>query len=139
MRTEFSTAELYRAICEKEGEYWGYFWCIGGAVSMGERRRRVIDAAYELLASDGLEGLTIRSVLAGSGLARRAFYERFATKDDLVLAVFQQTLADAARYFAAQIAPLNGPIERLRHIVIGIVMGHGIAGGDHELVSGAPL
>ena len=98
---------------------------------MAERRDRLVKAAYDLLASEGLEGLTIRSVLAQSGLARRAFYERFSTKDDLVLAVFQQTLADAADHFSRQIAPLNGPIERLKLIVTGIVLGHGAA-GDHQ-------
>jgi AcrR family transcriptional regulator len=99
---------------------------------MGDRRGQIVDAAYALLASDGLEGLTIRSVLARTGLSRRAFYERFATKDDLVLAVFQQTLIDAASQFANQIAAIDSPIERLRHIVTGIVMGHIIADENAE-------
>jgi len=99
---------------------------------MDERRSRIIVAAYELLAGEGLEGLTIRSVLAQTGLARRAFYERFATKDDLVLVVFQHTLADAAQRFAQQISALETPIDRLRHIVTGIVMGHGFLGENDQ-------
>lgn len=105
---------------------------IGGAVLMDERSARFVTAAYDLLADEGLEGLTIRSVLAQTGLARRAFYERFATKDDLVLAVFQQTLANAATQFAEQILALESPVDRLRDIVKGIVMGHGIARDNNE-------
>lgn len=92
----------------------------------------IVRAAYDLLARDGLEGLTIRSVLAETGLARRAFYDRFATKDDLVLAVFQHTLADAAAQFSELIAPVECPVERLRLIVAGIVMGHGRRDADGD-------
>lgn len=99
---------------------------------MAERRARIVRAAYDLLARDGLEGLTIRSVLAETGLARRAFYDRFATKDDLVLAVFQHTLSDAAARFAELIAPVECPVERLRLIVGGIVLGHGRRDADGD-------
>lgn len=99
---------------------------------MDERRDRLIVTAYDLLASDGLEGLTIRSVLAHTGLARRAFYERFSSKDDLVLAVFRHTLAAAADQFSNQIAAIESPTDRLRHIVTGIVMGHGFLGDNDQ-------
>src|SRR6185437_5015781 len=64
-----------------------------------DRARLLISAAYDLLESEGLEGLTIRAVLKRTGLARRAFYERFAGKDDLVLAVFEQTIGLAASHY----------------------------------------
>src|SRR3546814_13584008 len=67
-----------------------------------ERSRRIVDAAYELLESEGLEGLTIRAVLQKTGLARREFYERFAGKDALVLAVFEQPIHMATRLFRDQ-------------------------------------
>lgn len=90
-----------------------------------ERSRRIVDAAYELLESAGLEGLTIRAVLNRTGLARRAFYERFAGKDDLLLAVFEQTLSMASRHFAEQVEHLDDPMERLHRIVTSIVLGNG--------------
>ena len=49
------------------------------------RKQSIVEAAYALLDEEGLEGLTIRAMLKRTGLARRAFYERFAGKDDLVL------------------------------------------------------
>jgi AcrR family transcriptional regulator len=90
-----------------------------------DRGRQIIIAAYELLAEGGLDGLTIRAVLTRTGLARRAFYERFGSKDDLVLAVFEQTLRIAASYYSHEAADLAGPLERLRFVVTSIVMGQG--------------
>ena len=80
-------------------------------------------AAYELLDEYGLEGLTIRAVLARTGLARRAFYECYTSKDDLVLAVFARTLQRAAEHFGEVAGRLAAPLDRLRVIVDGIVLG----------------
>jgi AcrR family transcriptional regulator len=87
------------------------------------RSRLIVDAAYDLLEEDGLEGLTIRAVLKKTGLSRRAFYERFADKDELVLAVFEQTIRLAARHYSEQSKELSDPLERLRLIVTCLVLG----------------
>ncbi len=91
-----------------------------------ERSRQIVDAAYDLLEADGLEGLTIRAVLKRTGLARRAFYERFAGKDDLVLAVFEQTIRLAASHYAAQAQALPDPMARLKMLLTSIVMARGL-------------
>jgi AcrR family transcriptional regulator len=88
-----------------------------------ERSRKIVDAAYELLEQDGLEGLTIRAVLLRTGLSRRAFYERFEGKDDLVLAVFEQTIRLITSLYGAQVAALADPMQRLQLVVNGIVLG----------------
>lgn len=92
-------------------------------------------AAYELLQEDGLEGLTIRAVLKRTGLARRAFYESFAGKDDLVLAVFEQTLRTLAEHLANVTSALNDPLEAVKTFVFDIVMGElklGTEAGDRR-------
>jgi len=86
----------------------------------------IVETAEQLLEEVGLEGLTIRAVLARTGLARRAFYDRFHGKDDLVLAVFERTLREAEAQFQAQGAGLASPLERLRLIVCGIVIGDAV-------------
>lgn len=88
-----------------------------------ERSRQIVGAAYDLLDEAGLEGLTIRAVLKKTGLSRRAFYERFSGKDDLVVAVFEQTIRDAAHHFSVQVRALPDPMERLKLIVRSIVLG----------------
>lgn len=87
-----------------------------------KRSRQIVDAAYDLLDEEGLEGLTIRAVLKRTGLSRRAFYERFADKDDLVLAVFEQTIARAASHYNEQVKALTDPLERLKLIILSIVL-----------------
>lgn len=88
-----------------------------------DRRRILIDAAYELLDEGGLEELTIRAVLSRTGLARRAFYECFHGKDDLVVAVFDHSLRAAAGQFREITVQCDTPEESLRAIVTGIVVG----------------
>jgi len=87
------------------------------------RSRLLIDAASELLEEGGIEGLTVRAVLKRTGLARRAFYERFVGKDDLVVAVFEETLRDAARRYREQAKQEPTPLDRLRMVVTGLVEG----------------
>jgi len=94
-----------------------------------ERSRRIVEAAYELL-EEGLEVLTIRAVLAKTGLSRRAFYERFSGKDDLVLAVFEDTIRRAADHYREQIRPLKEPTERLQLIITWLVLGREAVGGE---------
>lgn len=86
------------------------------------RSRRIVEAAYELL-EEGLDKLTIRAVLAQTGLSRRAFYERFSGKDDLVLAVFEHAVHLAADHYREQVRPLTLPMERLHLIVTWLVLG----------------
>lgn len=101
-----------------------------------ERSRQIVAAAYELLDKDGLEGLTIRAVLEKTGLARRAFYERFADKDELVLAVFEETIRLATRHYSEQVKALSDPMERLKLIITCIVLGKStLAEADNEQTS----
>lgn len=88
-----------------------------------QRNDVLIRAADELLDEGGLEGLTIRAVLLRSGLARRAFYEQFNGKDDLVLAVFERTLSFAAEHFRQEAESAGDPVAALRQIVEGLVLG----------------
>jgi len=99
---------------------------------LDDRNQQIVAAAYDLLDEEGLEGLTIRAVLQRTGLARRAFYDRFAGKDDLVLAVFAHTLRRAAAQFAEQVRGLPDPLARLHHIVNGIVIGRPAIDGDWQ-------
>lgn len=87
------------------------------------RTREIVEIAYGLLEQDGLEGLTIRAMLQRTGLARRAFYERFGGKDDLVLAVFEYTIRRAAAHFADQVSGIADPLDQLQLIVTAIALG----------------
>src|SRR6266850_7492820 len=50
--------------------------------------RSLIEAALAVLRHRGAAGLTVAEVLAEAGLSTRAFYRHFASKDELLLALF---------------------------------------------------
>ena len=102
------------------------------AEAMNARRKLILATADDLLAEQGLEGLTIRAVLARTGLARRAFYDLFETKDDLVLAVFEHTIAKAVRILAEDPTGMAGPVERLERTIRSIVA-PGIYEREHDI------
>ena len=59
-----------------------------------ERRRLLVDAAFELLGTVGVPGTTVRGVCEAARLNPRYFYESFDDLDDLLVAVFDRTAAD---------------------------------------------
>jgi len=48
---------------------------------------RLLDAAYEVLARDGLDGASVEAICEAAGFTRGAFYSNFETKTELFLAL----------------------------------------------------
>jgi AcrR family transcriptional regulator len=61
-----------------------------------ERRRILVDTAFDLLGTVGVAGTTVRGVCEAAGLNPRYFYESFGDLDDLLVAVFD-TVAEGGR------------------------------------------
>jgi AcrR family transcriptional regulator len=55
-----------------------------------DERGALIDAGLAVLRDRGGEGCTVVDILAEAGLSTRAFYRHFASKDELVLAIFER-------------------------------------------------
>lgn len=58
-----------------------------------QRRELLIEAAIEALGTEGMAGTTVRSVCAGADLNPRYFYESFDELDELLVAVYDDVLA----------------------------------------------
>ncbi len=58
------------------------------------RRAALIEAALDVLAAHGMNGLTMTAVCARAGLTERYFYESFRTRGDLLGALFETCLAE---------------------------------------------
>jgi AcrR family transcriptional regulator len=71
------------------------------------RRARLLAAGLDLLGAEGWAATTVRGVCGRARLTPRYFYESFADLDELLLAVFDELAAEAARRVlaAAQRAP----------------------------------
>lgn len=61
-----------------------------------ERRTLLLDAAFELLGTEGWAGTTVRAVCHAARLNPRYFYESFDDLDALVVAVYDRLIASLA-------------------------------------------
>ena len=104
--------------------------------AVSERSRRIVEAASGILQNKGLEGLTIRAVLLRTRLSRRAFYDRFADKDAMVLAVFEYTIRLATSQYRKRVAALADPLARLEFIVRCLVLGQSSARASRRTRNG---
>lgn len=69
-----------------------------------ERRDRLVSAGRALLAEGGWPAVSVRAVCARSGLADRYFYESFANRDALLVAVCDQVMADVLQVAGRRMA-----------------------------------
>ncbi|MBE9375958.1 TetR/AcrR family transcriptional regulator [Saccharopolyspora sp. HNM0983] len=78
------------------------------------RRAKLLDVGRELLGTRGSAAVTVRSVCRQAGLTDRYFYENFADRDELVLAVYESVAAEARS--ALQSAVAGAPTEDPRTV-----------------------
>ena len=83
-----------------------------------ERVQRFLDAAFELIDERGSTEFTIQDVVERSKQSLRAFYEYFEGKDELVLALFEETLDEASADIQAAVAAESDVMEKLHVFTI---------------------
>jgi AcrR family transcriptional regulator len=111
--------------------------------SLQDAKRRSIDRGARLVraAAAVLERtngtLTVQEVADEAGQSLRTLYQYFESKDDLLLAVFEEAMRTYARIIRRAIAGFEDPVERLAACVIASVRlqaVHQKAGRDRALV-----
>ncbi len=85
-----------------------------------QRAQRYLDAAFELIDEKGTTEFTIQEVIDRSQQSLRGFYEYFNSKDELVLALFEETVREAGEDITAAVATESDPLERLHAFTIGL-------------------
>jgi AcrR family transcriptional regulator len=79
----------------------------------------LVDAARALIAEMG-PGFTVQQVAARAGMSAKTFYRSFPGRDSLLLALFEDDNRLGAQVLAQMIGEYESPIERLRHIILGL-------------------
>lgn len=69
-----------------------------------ERRVLLIDAAFDLLGTEGDAGTTVRAVCQKARLNPRYFYESFADRDELLVAVYDEQVTRLGETVVAAVA-----------------------------------
>jgi AcrR family transcriptional regulator len=83
-----------------------------------ERVQRFLDAAFDLVDEKGSTEFTIQEVVDRSKQSLRAFYEYFDGKDELMLALLEETMHEAFEDTSAAVEKETGALERLRAYAI---------------------
>ncbi|WP_328524993.1 TetR/AcrR family transcriptional regulator [Kribbella sp. NBC_00359] len=84
-------------------------------------RARLLDGALEVLAERGFHGASVEDICDRAGFTRGAFYSNFASKDELVIALFQATTDRLLEQIAALLPELANQPGTLLDAVLGLL------------------
>ena len=85
------------------------------ARSRAEKRvQRYLDAAFELIDEKGTTDFTIQEVIDRSKQSLRGFYQYFDGKDELLLALFEDSILESAVDLRDAVEAESEPLARLR-------------------------
>ncbi len=84
------------------------------AISRGDR---FIAAATELLRSTGKPDFTVQEVVDRSGMSLRSFYHHFATKDDLLLALIEESVRRYITAIRPGVDAVDDPVDKLKALL----------------------
>jgi len=95
-----------------------------------EQAKVVVDAAGRLIAERG-DGFTTQELVKEAGVALQTFYRLFAGKDQLLLAVFEDMIAEQCAHYEEAARGLPDPVARLHFYITEAVrsVGSDDAGG----------
>jgi AcrR family transcriptional regulator len=92
---------------------------LNAARSRAEQRvQRFLDAAFELIDEKGTTEFTIQEVIDQSKQSLRGFYQYFDGKNELLLALFEETIREATDDLRIVADSPADPLERLRAFTI---------------------
>jgi AcrR family transcriptional regulator len=83
-----------------------------------KRVQRFLDAALELMSDGGGKDFTVQQVVERSGQSLRSFYQYFAGKDELLLALLEESVRSSADHLERAVAELDDPMARLQAFVV---------------------
>jgi TetR/AcrR family transcriptional regulator len=82
--------------------------------------RAMLDAALRLIREKG-DAFTTQELVKEAGVALQTFYRYFASKDELLLAVIADAMADACVRWSTAAGELSDPVARLRYYVTAVI------------------
>jgi AcrR family transcriptional regulator len=86
-----------------------------------DRGMNLIRATTRVLARANGQDITVQEVADEAGQSLRTLYQYFESKDDLLLAVFEEAMRTYAELIDKAIADLDDPLERLAGAIVAAV------------------
>lgn len=80
-----------------------------------ERRRRLLKEARKIIAEDGLENFSVRTLCDRAGVAQRTFYNAFSSRDRLIAIAIREAFDEFQTFISYRTDPmtLEGIIDRV--------------------------
>ncbi|AEV76635.1 transcriptional regulator [Mycolicibacterium rhodesiae NBB3] len=85
------------------------------------RSSRFLAAALELVEESGKADFTIQTLIDRSNLSLRAFYQHFAGKEELLLALYENATSQFIEGIRQEVAAADGPLEQLEAFCRGFL------------------
>jgi AcrR family transcriptional regulator len=85
------------------------------------RSSRFLAAALELVEESGKADFTIQTLIDRSNLSLRAFYQHFAGKEELMLALYENVTSQFTENIRQEVAAADGPLEQLEAFCRGVL------------------
>ena len=84
------------------------------------RSDRFIGAASQLLIETGRTDFTVQEIVERSKMSLRSFYQHFASKDELLLALFEELIREWVGRLRVTVYEFTDPLDQLRAYVLGM-------------------
>ncbi|GBE64443.1 MULTISPECIES: TetR/AcrR family transcriptional regulator [Mycobacterium] len=85
------------------------------------RSSRFLATALELVEESGRADFTIQDLIDRSNLSLRAFYQHFAGKEELLLALYENATSQFIEAIRHEVAAADGPLEKLEAFCRGFL------------------
>jgi TetR/AcrR family fatty acid metabolism transcriptional regulator len=87
-------------------------------VNREDKRRRIIDAAVEVFAEKGFFFARVSEIADAAGVADGTIYLYFKSKDDILISLFEEKMAEILARFVHELRELDDPEEKMRRYIV---------------------
>ena len=104
-----------------------------------EELQLLFDAAFEVMRDKGYQDVTVGDILAFAGVSTRSFYRHFASKEELLAAMFRRDAEQFATAIAGRVEAAPTPRDAIV-VWVDEILGFGVGRGraKRAAVLGAP-
>ena len=97
-----------------------------------ERQESILAAAQHLIATHGVDAVSMSSLAESTGLSRPAIYQYFASREHVLAELVINEMADLSNAIDEMIATLDDPMERVR-VWLHYSLAH-LASAEHRAI-----
>lgn len=83
-----------------------------------DKRRRIIEAAVEVFADKGFFGARVSEIADRAGVADGTIYLYFKSKDDILISLFEEKMAEILERLETLLGRIEEPEEKMRHYIV---------------------